>query len=110
MSKITNDKVATIAISTTTSDAVDLDGLALVGLHMPAAFTGTALTFSVNDGEGTYNVLADGAGADVSKTVAASKFINLAPSDFAGVNKIKLISGSSEAAAREIRLVLRDIT
>ena len=110
MSKINSDIEVTIASSGTVSTPADLDGLALVGIHMPATFTGTALTFSIDNGEGVFNVMADGAGADVSKTVAASKFINLPPSDFAGINKIKLISGTTETGERVIRLVVRDIT
>lgn len=104
-----NHIAVTISSGGTTSTVADLSGKALVGMHLPAALTGTAVTFTVDNGSGTYNTLADGAGADVSKTVAASKFINLAPSDFAGVNKLKVVSGSSEGADRTITLVVRDL-
>lgn len=100
---------ATILSGATDSDVIDLAGRTLCGISMPAAFTGTALTFKIDNGGSTYQLMADGAGADVSKTVAASKYIKLNPSDFAGVDKLKLVSGSAEGADRQIVVHVRDV-
>jgi hypothetical protein len=102
-------KDVTIAASGQASGSLALDGFTLCGLYMPAAFTGTTLTFQAENGKGTFLTIADGAGSDVSKTVAASKYIKLDPSDFAGVNYLKIVSGSIESADRVITLALREI-
>ena len=99
----------TIASGQTTSNQVELNGRTVVGVYMPAAFTGSALTFLVEDADGNDKTMADGAGADVSKTVAADKMVLLNPADFAAVNKVKLVSGSSEAADRHFYLAVREV-
>jgi len=109
MSVKVNRRTATIANGATTSDTIDLEGQTLCGLSMPSALTGTALTFVIDNGSGVFNTIADGFGSDISKTVAASKYIGLSPTDFAGVDKLKLVSGSAEAAERSIVVHLRDI-
>jgi len=88
---------AVIASGGTKSGSVDLQGRTLVGFYMPATFTGTAMTFEASRDGTTFNVMADGAGADISKTVAVDKYIPLNPQDFAGVSHIKLVSGSTES-------------
>ena len=109
MSVKVNKRTATIANGTTDSDIIDLEGQTLCGLTMPSALTGTAITFSVEGAGNVFSVMADGAGADVSKTVAVDKYIKLSPTDFAGVGRLKLISGSSEGAERSIIVHLREI-
>ena len=98
---------ATIAISATVSDAIDLGGASLNAIVTPLALTGTTMTFQGSHDGTTYNAIYDTAGAAVTVTVAASRFIPLAPSDFSGVRYIKVVSGSAEAAARSITLVGR---
>lgn len=100
---------AIIANGEQESAVVDLTGFTLCGIHLPADLTGTALTILVENGKGVYTTMADGAGSDVSYTVAASKYIPVSPSRFSGCNKIKVKSGSAEEAARTITLSLRDI-
>jgi hypothetical protein len=93
----------TVASNATTSAEVDLGGTNIVGLQMPAAFTGTTVTFLVATASGgTYQPLVDGAGSAVSKTVAASKYVGIDPTLFRGVRFVKLVSGSSEGADRAI--------
>jgi hypothetical protein len=100
--------VITIAVSTTVSAAVDLLGFTLVGLILPAAFTGTAITFQVSDSlAGTYVPLRDATGAAVSVTVAQGTAAVLDPTTFAGWRFVKLVSGSAEAADRTVKLALR---
>ena len=100
---------ATIANAATTSDEVDcVKNGPPAGLQMPAAFDGTTMTFTVaTTSGGTFqNSYKDG--ADVSLTVAAAKFIWLDPAIFYNVKYMKLVSGSSETAARSIEVVHRN--
>lgn len=104
------DKTAVIASGQTTSGAIDLVGTALVGLFMPSAFTGTAVTFTAAATlTGTYLAVTDSTGAAVSATVAASKYVALSPTTFAGLRYVKLVSGSSEGADRTITLATRPV-
>lgn len=101
--------VAIIASGATTSQPIDLTGNTLCGLKMPAAFTGTALTFSFCEKiDGTYVTLYKD-GADLSVSVAASKGVVLDPVDFACFNFVKIISNASEGAARSIMLFGRPV-
>lgn len=101
---------AAIPNGDTVSGAVDLGGMTLVGLLMPASFTGTAVTFQAAEAAaGTYRTVTDGAGSDYSVTVAASKFVPVDPVKMAGVRFLKIVSGSSEGAARTVTLAARRV-
>jgi hypothetical protein len=102
-------RTVTIANGQTTSDALDCINGTVVGILTPAALTGTAFTFSVSADGVTYNTLYSDAGTAVSVTVAASRYIYLDPTVFAGVRYVKVISGSAEGAQRIITLVLRPV-
>jgi len=98
----------TIAQSGTTSGAIDLQGLVLCQIILPAAFTGTGITFSSSWDDVTYQVLYNSSNAALSLTVTQGRNYNLAPQDFAGCRYLKVISGSSEAAARSVGLITRE--
>ena len=101
---------ATIANGATTSGAIDLGGCTLAGIQLPAAFTGTSLKFqAATTLGGTYQTLIDGLGNDVSKTVAQGKFLRLSPGEFAGVQFLKIVSGSAEGGARTLELAVRPV-
>lgn len=103
-------ETVTIANGGTESANVNLRGMTLCGMYLPGAFTGTAISFLVSDENGgTYIAVADGAGSDISKTVEASKYIKLDPSDFAGIQFLKIVSNASESGDREIKLALRQV-
>jgi len=94
---------AVIASSGTTSGAIDLQGMALVGLILPATFTGTALTFSVCDTlAGTYTPLYDASNSAVSMTVAQGRAYAVDPANFQGIQFIKIVSNATEGSARTI--------
>lgn len=96
-----------IASSATTSNALDVGEWLVAGIVTPAALTGTSLTFTgALEEDGTYRTLKDSAGTDISVTVSTDDHILIEPQTFAGVAWIKLVSGSTEAAEREITLVL----
>lgn len=97
----------TIASGQTTSQAIDVGEWLIAGIRTPAALTGTTMTFTGATKEaGTYLAIRDSAGTAISVTVSADDHIVIEPQTFAGVQWIKLVSGSSEAADREITLVL----
>lgn len=97
------DKV-TIASSGSTSTALTLQGTIPLAMQMPSAFTGTAITFQCSSDGSAYYDLYNGSTL-YSVTVAASRYIALNPDVFEAVRFIRLVSGSSEAAIREIFVI-----
>lgn len=97
-----------IANSGTASAAILCNGLSLVGIQLPATFTGTALTFQVSVDGTTYQSLYNASGA-VSYTVAEGRFYAINPQDFYGVVYLKIVSGSSEGAARSFTALLKGL-
>jgi hypothetical protein len=104
------ETTTTIANGQGSSLAVDLYGVALVGISIPAAFTGIALTFQVSVDNGqTYQPMYKADGTAYSVTVAAGHYIQIPALDFAGIRFLKVISGSNEAADRVLTLVARPV-
>lgn len=98
-----------IPISTSNSGVISTAGLSLCGIQMPAAFTGSALTFlACSTVDGTYLPVYNGSGA-VSYTVAASRYIAIDPKDFYGILFLKIVSGGTEAAARTLICSMKGI-
>lgn len=101
-------KTVTIANAATDSDAIDLQGLTLCGVHLPSGFDGTSLAFKTSTTlGGTYTTVADGA-ADIAKVVAASRYVALDPSVFAGIRFLKLVGGAQTGAVI-LTLALRQV-
>lgn len=94
-----------------TSAAVPLKGFVPAGIYMPAAFTGTTLTFTACDTVGgTYvAVKSTTSGTALSYTVAQGTYVALDPKDFQGINFLKIISGSTEAGLRTLKLALKGL-
>lgn len=93
----------TIANAQSLSSMITLKGLSLVGILLPAAFTGTALTFEMSvDGTNFFPVSSGTDGDPLSYTVAQGSYAAINPQDFAGINFLKIQSGSTEAAARTL--------
>src|SRR3990167_3412769 len=97
-----------IAISTTTSAAVDLQGLVICQLIIPSAFTGTAITFESSPDDGTYQALYNSSNTQLSITVGTSRTYNINPADFAGCRFLKIFSNDTETAARTIQIMTRE--
>lgn len=93
----------TIANGETVSTAFDARGFASFGAILPAAFTGTAMTFQVSNDNTTFTALNNSSGA-VSLTVAQAKAYAL-PADLKPWRYFKLVSGSAEGADRTITVV-----
>lgn len=108
-------KTVTIANGASLSGEVDLEGFALVGIIMPAAWTAAVLTFAAASGSGgTFNPVYDDAGVEVSAQAAAARSIGVdsAAVALASFRFLKVRSGTSGAAVnqdadRTITLVLK---
>lgn len=98
----------TIASGQTTSDAIDLGSMGLVGFLMPSAFTGTSITFTgaFSDSD-TYTALYNADNNAFSITVAVDRYYMLNPADFIGTRFVKFVSGSSEGAERTLKVITR---
>lgn len=100
----------TIDASSTTGSAVDLGGNTAVALEFPATFTSTSVSFTVSSSlGGTYTPLYTSAGALISITCAAATTVALDPTDFLGVRFVKLVSGSTEGAARIVNIICKPV-
>lgn len=108
----TRTSTATIANGATTSNSIDMDNYGslegLVGIVMPAAFTGASISFNVSIDDTTYQALTDSSNAAVSITVTAGKtyaFKQDVRSCISPWRFIQIVSASSEGAARSIGLL-----
>jgi hypothetical protein len=106
----------TIANNASLSGPLDLSNKVLCAIIMSAAWTAACLTFQASDDQGaTWYELTDALGNAVSVVVAgviAGGRISVDPSDFAGVDFIKVRSGTvgaavAQGAARTLTLVSR---
>jgi hypothetical protein len=109
-------KTVTIAESASLSAEVDLEGAALVGIHMPAAWTAANLTFQVAPTSGgTFYDAYDDGGTEINVTAAAQRYIGLLSDDALSLSAarfLKIRSGTTgtpvnQAAARTLTLVLK---
>ena len=108
MSTIKTLDVTIASGQTVSPETAVADGHTLVGIETPAALTGTTLTLQVaSEIGGTFQAFHDLSGVEVSIAMAADRRIRLLPSDFAGVQYFKIVSGSTEAADRTFKLFYR---
>jgi hypothetical protein len=108
--QMNNAVTTTIASSGTTSAAVTLKGFSLVGILLPATFTGTTLTFTVSvDCTNYFALKTSTSGTSLSYTVAQGTYAAINPVDFYGVNCLKIVSGSTEGSARTLTLAVKGI-
>lgn len=100
---------ATIASSGTTSGVVTLGSATITGIVLPAAFTGTTLTFQVSADGSTYVALYDSTDTLETMTVTQGHGYSVNPTVFAGWPYMKVVSGSTEGSSRTITLVTRPV-
>lgn len=100
---------ATIAVSGTTSGTIDCDGDTLCGVFLPSTFDGTALSFTVCDTAGGTYVPLHSDGAALSLTVAASTYVALDPSVFAGVRHVKFVASAQSTTDTILTAVIRPV-
>ncbi len=98
--KSISTQTVTIASGTTTAE-IDCRGRTLYAVQCPASIASTTLTFTgAPSSGGTSVAVNDDAGAAISITVAASKFITLINKHMAlrAIPFLTLVFGSSETA------------
>jgi hypothetical protein len=108
MTKNRSQLVATIANGATDSDVKTVPvNATLLGIHVPAGMTGTALTFKVQkDAGSTAAPLKKEDGTAYTLTIGATAVFN--PVDakyFEGVQYVTIVSGTAETGAKELTLV-----
>lgn len=105
-------KDVTIDNGATVSSAIELArDERPVMIQTPAALTGTAITFQASIDGTTYVPVYEVGGTNAySVTVSTSRAVALDHRVFAAVNYLKLVSGSAEAAARIIKVLIRPVT
>lgn len=98
-----------ISSGQTESAILDTGGSILCGVFIPASFTGTAISFETAETKaGTYvPVAATTDGGTLTYTVAAGTYCAIDPKDTAGIQFLKIKSGSSEAADRTLACALK---
>jgi hypothetical protein len=84
-------------------------GFALCGVFIPAAFTGTTITFLASTTLGGTYVSVENASGLVSYSVAPSQYIAINPQDFYGVAFLQIKSGSAEGASRTLTVALKGL-
>lgn len=97
----------TISSGGTTSSALNLNGLSLVGITFPTSFTSTSVSFTGSTAiGGTYRAVYDTSGA-ISYTIAQNRYYSLDPVKFQGLKYLKIVTGSAEAYERTVTLHLK---
>ena len=95
----------TIASSGTVSTAITIEGgRTVLALRTPATLTGTEFKFQSSTDGDNFFALYNGS-TEYAVTVAASRYVSLNTEVMAGVRFLKVVSGSSEAAARTIGVI-----
>lgn len=100
------------------SPAVNIQGLVPVRIQTPSALDGTLMTFEASSDKGaSFGQLWDplGAGSEYQLAIGVSKSIPLKPTDFMGIDQIKLRTGTAasptvQSAARTLLLVCAQLT
>lgn len=103
---VTRVATATILSGGTVSSDVYVGEYVPVTLQMPAAFTGTSVTFQGSADGSLYQQIYVG-GSAYTETVAAGKAVVLSGTAFAGSEWIRVVSNSAEGADRAITVVAR---
>jgi hypothetical protein len=102
-----------LANGTTTTAAIDQSKGSITGIIIPAGLTGTAFTFTGSDAlAGTYSIVKDSTGADISLTVASSRVVALTPTQqaqLAAVPFLKIVSGTSQSGAITLNVLKRGL-
>ena len=104
-------KLALIDISSDNSNSlgVSTDGMLLCGVQLPAAMTGSNITFDFSFDNLAYVDVKETDGTETSVTVSTGDLVRLDPSGFAFASNgfLRVTSDGNEAADRQIILHFR---
>jgi hypothetical protein len=101
MTTINRTATVTIANGQSLSAAFCLGQGVPLSVQMPAAFTGTSITFQGSNDNSTYQNLYDDAGNEITVLVSASRNVKLPAADLAGFSYYKIRSGTAGTPAVE---------
>jgi hypothetical protein len=105
---------ATVAASGTTSGWInilaDVAPNGLTSIVTPSALTSTSLTIQVSLDGSTALTLYDFTGSTFTIPCVANAWIALDPALFLAFPWVRIVTGSSEAAARDFKLVIRGVS
>lgn len=106
----------TIANTKSLSDnSVSLEGFLLVGIALPAAISGSVLSFQIGlDTIGPWRDFYQTTGAEKTISISPSQHILVVPEDFAGVPMLRVRTGTAGSPTVQIQdaiitLILRPI-
>lgn len=108
MNQLLKVKTVTILDGETTSDAIDSEGGALVGIVVPTGLEGTTFTVKASVDNSTFYDYYNDSGSQVTITCGASRFIGISAQDFVGVRYLKLV-GATQTGDITITFVLRAV-
>ena len=99
-----------IGSGNTESNAIGLGAGVICGITTPSALSGGTfhVESTIDDGVSFQPVLGED-GVDLTLTVAADSYIKVSPQDYAGINKLRIVSGTPEGADRTIQVHYRAI-
>jgi hypothetical protein len=105
---------ATIALNGTLSAAVDLNGVYLYAIQMPAAWDAGGITLQLSQDNDTFVNVYDSSGNEISLTVSTSRLVLVRPSQLIGDGWLKVRSGTAgtpvtQTAARSLVLLTRPL-
>jgi len=102
--------IITIPSGQQSSSIIDTAGMSLVGVRIPASFTGTSISIQESNSlTGTFRDVYNVNGVAASFPVAANRTVMFNPSDLAGLQFICLKSNAAEALDRSLNLILRTV-
>lgn len=81
----------------------------LLGIYIPAGFSGTAITFEASEDDSVFKVMKDWDGNTISLTVAADTYVGLDTQLFLGVAYCKLVSGTAQSGEVTFKLITREL-
>lgn len=98
----------------TKSAPVSIPGAQLVGFVTPSDLTSTAITFEMSPDINTpvWVPVKDSSGSAISFTVTTSGYYGFNSNQidaFRGIQHLKVVGGSSEAANRKVKLATREV-
>lgn len=105
----------TLAEASALTGAINLGGLRLFAIIMPADWTSANLTFQMSpDAGNTWVNVMDQNGSEIVAVAGTSRCIVLDPTQFAAFQHLRLRSGTASAsvnqtASREVTLLLRAV-
>tara|TARA_X000001388_G_C2224271_1_gene120526 strand:- start:1346 stop:1678 length:333 start_codon:yes stop_codon:yes gene_type:complete len=94
----------------TASEGSNTDGMLLSGIIFPSAMTGSTITIQWASSPGGWKDVKETDGSAVSYTISTDDVVRVDPSGwaFASTGFLRVVSGSTEAAARKITLLYRE--